>query len=102
MATIPDRRINDINTFVTVTDDPRQLAGLYNFYMLDFLMELAYKVSSDFYDRPHLYTDLGDPIIVKKIARLHAKNGTDEGFPSYEQRAALYAPVFGSPDGSMN
>jgi hypothetical protein len=95
---IPDHQISDLNSFMTVTGDPYQVAGLYFFYKLDCLVDLANKVSHDFYDRPELFTDLigalGDTI-APTIARLHARYGCDESFLNRMQRHAIYSAIFG-------
>ncbi|MGH8655931.1 MAG: hypothetical protein ACREYE_28805 [Gammaproteobacteria bacterium] len=92
---IADHQINDLESFKKVTSDPHQIAGLYFFYKLDCLIDLAYKVSHDFYDRPELFTDLAGAS--EAIARLHARYGCDEGFLNKKQRLAIYFALFGMP-----
>jgi hypothetical protein len=101
--TIADHQIQDLDSFNTVTSDPHQVAGLYFFYKLDCLIDLAYKVSYDFYDRPELFTDLGDAsgertaegTIAPTLAKLHARYGCDEFFLNKKQRHAIYCALFG-------
>ena len=97
--TIPDHQIQDFASFNAVTSDPHQVAGLYFFYQLDCLIDLAYEVSHDFYDRPELFTDLADATaegtIAPILARLHARYGCDESFLNKKQRHAIYCALFG-------
>jgi hypothetical protein len=106
-STIPNYKIDNLDSFNGATSDPHQVAGLYFFYTLDCLIDLAYKVSRDFYDKPELftdlgsdkYTDLGDAQGVKLttiLARLHARYGTDEKFLNKKQRHAIYCALFGN------
>jgi hypothetical protein len=90
---IADHQINDLDTFKAVTSDPHQVGGLYFFYKLDCVIDLAHKVSHDFYDRPELFTDLAGAS--STIAKLHARYGCDESFLNNKQRHAIYAPLFG-------
>lgn len=98
-------RIYDFTSFKAVTDEPHQVARLYFYSMLDSLVELAYQVSCDFFQRPHLYTKLGDvPVangktesVSRVLARLHSRLGSNELFPSSKQRNEIYFPIFGSP-----
>jgi hypothetical protein len=108
MNTQSDFHISDLESFNAVTDDPRQVARLYFYSMVDPLIDLAYKVSCDFFMRPHMYTDLGQtsagegksrPLTVV-LAELHARSGSSEFFPSCEQRREIYEAIFGAPSGS--
>ena len=90
---IPDHQISDLKSFEAVTTNQYRVAGLYFFYKLDCLIDLAHEVSHDFYDRPELFTDLGD--VAPTIARLHARYGCDEGFLDKKQRRAIYSALFG-------
>lgn len=90
---IPDHQISDLKSFEAVTTNQYQVAGLYFFYKLDCLIDLAHEVSHDFYDRPELFTDLGP--IAPTIAQLHARYGCDEGFLNKKQRHAIYSALFG-------
>jgi hypothetical protein len=91
---IPDYPINDLKSFTDATSESHQVAGLYFFYQLDCLIDLAYKVAHDFYDRPELFTDLAGASAT--IAKLHARYGCDEGFLNKKQRQAIYAALFGT------
>ena len=93
-------RILDLESFQDVTGDPRQIAGLYFYQQLDCLVDLAHKVSYDFFMRPHLYINLGqDPkaerTLPQILARLHARFGYHELFPSNPQRDEIFSPIFG-------
>jgi hypothetical protein len=100
---IPDFRIKDFATFQEVTEEPRQIAGLYFYQLLDCLVELAYRVSVDFRKRPQLYRDLGgSPPIAPILAELNAKYGTETNFLSANERGDVYVPIFGSWDGSSS
>jgi hypothetical protein len=86
--------IDSLETFEWVTASPREIAALYFYQQLDELIELARAISLDFFDRPKLYTDLGDATLVTALARLHARYGSDEQYLSCEQRKKIYAPIF--------
>src|SRR5262245_56103997 len=82
---IPDHQIDDFASFRKVTSAPHEVAGLYFFQELDCLVDLAHRVSTDFYDRPELFTDLNDapppaPRFAATLAALHARYGCDEKF----------------------
>jgi len=104
---IPDRKITDLDSFETVTgQDPvfgeRQIAALYFYQVLDCLVALAYRVSSDFRKRPQLYRDLGTPSIAETLAELNAKYGTEITFLSTAERNEIYLPIFGNTGGSSS
>jgi len=90
---IPNHPIQDFESFKAATGDAHRVAGLYFFYKLDCLIDLAHKVSHDFYDRPELFTDLAGAN--QTIARLHARYGCDENFLNKMQRHAIYSTLFG-------
>jgi hypothetical protein len=98
-----DYSIRDLNSFDRVTADPHQVARIYFYNQLDCLIDLAYKISHDFFKRPHLYTDLGpDPVDPGRpfsgvLARFHAQYGVNEYLPSAEQRDRMYGPILGGP-----
>jgi hypothetical protein len=95
-GTLPDFRIHDLASFDHVTGKVGDggIAGLYFFQQLDFLVDLAYKVSCDFFQRPESYTDAGG--LSQQLATLHARYGSDETLPSDSQRDAIFLPIFGS------
>jgi hypothetical protein len=90
---IPDHQISDVKTFETVTAKQYQVAGLYFFYKLDCLIDLAHKVTHDFFERPELFTDLG--AIAPTVAQLHARYGCEESFLNKHQRSSIYSALFG-------
>jgi hypothetical protein len=97
---IPDHRIRDVHTFNEVTKDPHHIAGLYFFFMSDCLVDLSYKVSHDFFRRPHLYINLHkaedeEDSIAQRLAELHARYGSHEAFLSKSQRDEIYGSLFG-------
>jgi hypothetical protein len=96
MMPIPNFRITSLDSFKEVTKEPRQLAGLYFYQLLDCLVDLAYEVSCDFRKRPQLYRQLGNQHISRTLARLNAKYGTDVDFLSAGQRSEIYLPIFDS------
>lgn len=105
---VRDFVIEDRASFDEVVGDPRQVARLYFYVALDPLVDLAYFVACDFFARPVQYSDLGgdpgDPAgesLAEKLAKLHARWGTDERFPSRERRDGIYFPVFGTSAGSF-
>ncbi len=96
MPSLTNHKISDLNSFNQVTGDPRQVAGLYFYSVLDCLVDLAYKVSYDFFQRPHLYIDLGpNPTFSSILAKLHAQYGSNEFLPSTAQRDEIDLPIFG-------
>lgn len=97
---IEDYKITNLLSFQHVTDEPREIAGLYFYQILDCLVDLAYQVSADFRKRPQLYRDLGG--IAPILAGLNAKYGTEVNFLSANERAEVYLPIFGSWDGSSS
>lgn len=99
VTSIPDHRIKDLDSFKQVTGEPRQIAGLYFYQLLDCLVELAYKVSADFRRRPQLYQELGG--LAPTLAGLNAQYGTKINFLAGGQRDEIYLPIFGSWDGSL-
>jgi hypothetical protein len=97
-AVVPDAVIPNINSkdsFNRATARPNEVAGLYFYLKLDCLVDYAYRVAVDFFRRPELYRDLGEPSINAKLARLGARYGSNERIPSQEQRDAIYLPIFG-------
>jgi hypothetical protein len=91
--------MQDFETFNEVTEEPRQIAGLYFYQLLDRLVDPAYKVSVDFLKRPHRHQDLGAPSISQSLAQLNAKYGSEINFLAGGQRNEIYLPIFGSWDG---
>lgn len=92
-----ERQITDFSSFETVTGGDKGLAALYFWLKLDPLVELAFAISSDFFARPKMYRALSDDI-AEELAVFHARCGTDERIPSLQQRAEIFAPLFGSVD----
>jgi hypothetical protein len=98
---ISNHNIENLASFEDVTREPRQVAGIYFYMVLDCLVDLAYKISRDFFKRPHLYTQL-DNVVIRStelrlseiLARLHARYGSNERIPSKEQRTEIYVPIF--------
>jgi hypothetical protein len=87
--------IVDRASFNALTTHGHEVAGLYAYAKLDPLIELACGVARDFYAKPHLFTDIGDVETPGRLARLRARIGHAEDYPSREQRLAMYEPVFG-------
>jgi hypothetical protein len=56
---LSDYRIKNLQSFQDATKEPRQIAGLYFYQLLDCLVDLAYKISADLRKRPQLYRVLG-------------------------------------------
>ena len=92
-APIPEYAIRDRRSF----DDSMQdhpVARLYYFHTLDNLIDLAKCVAHDFVDRPELFTRSTG--LSPVFGRLFARYGSHEDLLDRAQRAAIYAPVFGS------
>jgi hypothetical protein len=98
MPHIPDYRINNLQSFQEATKEPRQIAGLYFYQILDLLAEIAHGISLDFRRRPQLYRDLGQPSIAPVLAKLSSEYGTETSILSLQQRSEIFAPVFGVTD----
>lgn len=98
-SSIPNHKIVDFQSFRQVTGDNHEVAGIYFFSVLDCLVELANKVSHDFFMRPHLYLRLPSSdeggSIAETVARLHARYGNDERFLGKFQRRKIYCALFG-------
>jgi hypothetical protein len=113
MASLNNHKISDLNSFNEETRDPHQVAGLYFYSVLDCLVDLAHKVSYDFFRKPHLYMDLEptqpnptdsrpkqlkagtNPTLSFTLAKLYAQYGSNEFLPSTAQRDEIYLPIFG-------
>jgi hypothetical protein len=91
---LADYRIHDLESFNQTTGAGHEVAGLYFYQQLDCLVDLAYGVACDFFNRPHLYIDVNG--LSETLARLHARYGTNETLPSGPQRDMVFLPVFGS------
>jgi hypothetical protein len=89
-----DYRIHDVESFNQTTGAGHEIAGLYFYQQLDCLVDLAYRVACDFFNRPHLYIDVDG--LSETLARLDARYGTDETLPSGPQRDRVFLPIFGS------
>jgi hypothetical protein len=103
MASLTNYKISDLNSFNAVTGDPHEVAGLYFYSLLDCLIDLAYKVSYDFFKRSYLYIDLGptesnadtSQTLSSILANLHAQYGSNEFLPKKAQRDEIDLPIFG-------
>jgi hypothetical protein len=98
MPHVPDYRIKDLQSFQQATQEPRQVAGLYFYQILDPLAEMAYGISLDFRRRPQLYRDLGQPSIAPLLAKLSSQCGTEVDVLSTRQRNEIFVPVFGTSE----
>jgi len=105
--TITDHVIKDLNSFNSVTGtQPKslinnQVAGLYFYSVLDCFIKLAYAVSNDFYERPERFTNLSNMAIIQNLAAIHSRCGSDEFFPSNDEREKTFVPIFGPGKGYM-
>jgi hypothetical protein len=97
MRKIPKHEVSDLDSFNKVTSNGRELAGLYFYSVLDFLVDLTELVSQDFFDRPHLFLEPGDPPVSGPLAFLNARSGSHEHVPSRQQRERTFRPLFGQP-----
>jgi hypothetical protein len=93
---VVSHKITDIDSFNAVKKKPRQIAGLYFYYALDCLFDLATCVAKDFFKRPHLYTSTGNRAFPGVLAQLHAQLGRNERLPSTPQREEVFSPIFGA------
>jgi hypothetical protein len=93
-------RITDLQSFEKATEEPRQIAALYFYHVLDPLVDLAYFVSTDWRQRPQFYRDLGQPSIAQTLAEFNARYGTRIDSLSPDQRNQIYVPIFGNWNGS--
>jgi hypothetical protein len=101
---IPQRRINDRQSFLDTTASPRDTAGLYFVKSLDPYLESALAVATDLFARPQLYTNLAGPNgnkgTAQVLAALRSRCGSDELYLSQMQRTEAYSSIFG-PMGSL-
>jgi hypothetical protein len=81
------------------TSGDHAVAGLLFYKELDCLVDLAYLVSLDFFDRPQLYRQAAEDV-VRDLAQLRARYGYHEDFLSREQRHEIFAGVFGESAGA--
>ncbi len=88
----PSFPIYDRNTFEACTS-VTPIARLYFCHVLDSLIDIAYGVANDFYDRPELFTRPSG--LTESIGKFHARYGTHEDMLNKAQRYAIYTPVFG-------
>ncbi|WP_406436660.1 hypothetical protein OHB14_61735 [Streptomyces sp. NBC_01613] len=86
--------ISDLDAFQALTGAGHEIAGLYAFYKMDVLLDLARLVSLDFFARPEFYKGFDDESLTASIARLHARYGCDEFVLDHEQRGAVFEPLF--------
>ena len=99
---IPQRRIRDRESFQSATESPRDTAALYFHKQLDPFYDSALAISADLFGRPQLYTNISDPDVVRILATLRSRCGSDELLPSRQQRMDIYVPIFGPPGSSAN
>jgi hypothetical protein len=93
---LADHRITNLNSFDTVTKGKANVAGLYFYDVLgNPLIDVAMEVSRDFFGRPQIFTNPGNPAVAPLLAKLSAQMGSNEQIPSREQRAAIFTPIFG-------
>jgi hypothetical protein len=95
----PDRVITDSASFGRDMSGERAVAGLLFYKELDCLVDLAHRVSLDFFDQPQLYRDVAAEVVAD-LAELRARYGYQEKFLSREQRHAIFAGVFGDDEGA--
>lgn len=72
------------------------IGNMYSQWTLDCVVELAYGVSNDFVNRPHLYQNRDIP---DQIVDLRMSYGTGRYFPNMQQRQVMHLPIFGRSDG---
>jgi len=96
-ASTTNGTIRDLDSFNQVTGNPRQIAGVYFYWLLDPLIDVAHGIAKAFFSCPQYFTALGDAHVVEDLARLAARYGADERVPSREQRAVVYGALFGGP-----
>jgi hypothetical protein len=90
------RRFPALAPFAAMIGEPFEVAGLYTYARLDRLIDLACLAARDFFAWSQLYTRLEDLEMPDRLARLQSRVGSNEFYPSVEQRRAVYEPVFGS------
>lgn len=91
----PNCNIRDLPSFNAVTGNNHEIAGLYFYYMLDHLIDLAHAVAKDFCtQRFHLFTS-NDPKNAIELLKLYTRLGNDEIFLSKEHRHMIWHSLFG-------
>jgi len=87
--------IMDFETFDRIAGDSHEVAGLYFYYMLDHLIEIAYSIAGDFStQRFHLFTN-NAPSNALSLLRLNTRMGNDEIFLSKGHRHQIWNSFFG-------
>jgi hypothetical protein len=118
---ISQRRITDHDSFLSAVESPRDAAALYFHKQIDPFYGVAFEVARDFFARPQLYTRINPPgggkeerddgadgeekadvDVVRTLAKLRARCGSDELLPSKSQRLEIYSPIFGAPGDSAS
>src|SRR4051794_21642794 len=77
----PNHLVTGRESFLAVTEPPREIASLYFFCVLDFLIEISRSVAVDFFRRPYMYLELGEQSVAPRLARLLSRYGSDESVP---------------------
>ena len=95
----PIREITTPASFVRDASGDQAVAGLLFYKELDCLIDLAHRVSLDFFDQPQLYRQVPDEI-VDDLTALRTRYGSQEDFLSREQRQAIFAGAFGADVGA--
>src|SRR5687768_6582302 len=76
-ARVRRHRIKDLESFDRVTTGTRDVAGLYFYEVLgNPLIDVALEVCGDFFRRPQIFTEDGNPDVAPLIARLCARIGS--------------------------
>ena len=89
------QNIQDLQSFNKITGENYEIAGLYFYYMLDHLIDLAYAVAQDFsIGRVHLFTKIETDNSLELI-RLYTLLGNNEIFLSREHRHRIWHSFFG-------
>ncbi len=71
------------------------IATLYQRFVLDPLVEIARAISLDFVKRPQHYRGVPENI-ANSLEKFRLRTGSDPEWPTAEQRAQLFVPIFGA------
>lgn len=94
--------IKDFETFGLIAGNSHEVAGLYFYYILDHLVEIAYSVAVDFsVKRFHLFTN-NESSNALSLLKLYTRMGNDEVFLSKEHRHHIWNSLFGKPKDQDN
>jgi len=106
---IAARTISDWNSFdstTNVTDKEdrhgkRHIAGLYYFFMTDYLVDIAYGLSKEVFKKPQDFKNFMGAANIDKIAEFRYQYGRSVTYLDKDQRSDIYHSVFGTGESTF-